>query len=250
MILKNYFIILIALVLFWSNGDLQQQFAETLLQSEQETEETIEPERVVDPNKPMIALTFDDGPGKYTMQILDQLEEYDARASFFVLGICVDEYPDEIRRMQELGCEIGNHTTNHKRLTKLDAQGIVTELSETNRRLQNVIGEEASIMRPPYGSINELVEANVSTPIAMWSVDTMDWENKNVEHITNHVLENVEDGDIVLLHDIYEATAQATMQLIPALIDQGYQLVTVSELAQARGVELQAGIKYFEFNKE
>ena len=254
--LRSFLIVLLTLLLFCDYELVQEHLAtefggiDSFFMGEEESEETMDTKSKVDPDMPMIALTFDDGPGKYTMQILDKLEEYDARASFFVLGVCVDDYPDTIRRMQELGCDIGNHTTNHKRLSTLDAQGITAELSQTNQRLQNVIGEAASLMRPPYGSVNELVEANVDTPIAMWSVDPMDWENQNADYIINHVLQNAKDGDIVIMHDIYETSAQATIQLIPALIEQGYQLVTVSELAEARGVELQDGMQYFEFHRE
>lgn len=253
--LRSFLIVLLTLLLFCDYELVQEQFAdefgqiEAILSGEEESEEMPGAVSKVDPNKPMIALTFDDGPGKYTGQILDRLEEYDARASFFVLGICVDEYPEVVQRMQELGCEIGNHTTNHKRLTTLDTQGIVDELSQTNQRLQNVIGEEAALMRPPYGSVNEQVETCANMPLAMWSVDPMDWENQNADYIVNHVLQNAKDGDVVIMHDIYETSAQATIQLIPALIEQGYQLVTVSELAEARGVELQDGTQYFEFHK-
>lgn len=203
----------------------------------------------VNPNRPMIALTFDDGPGNGTMRLLEVLEEYDAKASFFMVGANVNHYPDTIRKMKELGCDLGNHTTNHARLTSHAPEVMVNEIQTTSIWVSNIVGEGTSLLRPPYGSVNEIVQANANAPIIMWSVDTLDWETKNAQAVRNHVLQTVKDGAIILMHDIHDSTIQAAEMLIPELVNQGYQLVTVSEMAKARGVQLENGSIYYHFYK-
>ncbi len=203
----------------------------------------------VNPAKPMVAITFDDGPSKFTMQLLEQLEAYDSRATFFMVGTNVPKYPETVKKMKEIGCELGNHTTNHTRLTTLDVVGIQNEINTTNQAIQSVVGELATLMRPPYGAVNEVVQSVVGMPLAMWSVDTLDWELKDTEVVKNYVLNAAKDGEIILLHDIHETTVQAVLQVIPELVNRGYQLVTVSEMAAARGVTLENGQQYGNFRK-
>ena len=203
----------------------------------------------VNPAKPMIAITFDDGPSKFTMQLLEQLEAYDSRATFFMVGTNVPKYPETVKKMKEIGCELGNHTTHHARLTTLDVVGIQYEVNTTNQAIQSVVGETATLMRPPYGAVNEVVQSVVGMPLAMWSVDTLDWELKDTEAVEKYILNMAKDGEIILLHDIHETTVQAVLQVIPELVNRGYQLVTVSEMAAARGVTLENGQKYYEFRK-
>lgn len=201
----------------------------------------------INPNRPMIALTFDDGPGKYTARLLETLEEYDARATFFMLGQKVGDYAEEIKKMVEIGCEIGNHTTNHARLTELSVKDIEKEVNKTNNELEKIIGQGASLVRPPFGAVNANVRKTVKTPLIMWSLDTLDWKRKNADSITKYVMKNVQDGDIILMHDIHEFSVDSAEDFIPQLIEQGYQLVTVSEMAQIRGSEFKNGEKYFNF---
>ena len=203
----------------------------------------------VNPAKPMIAITFDDGPSKFTMQLLAQLEAYDARATFFMVGTNIPKYPETVKKMKEIGCELGNHTTNHSRLINLDIAGMQNEINATNQAIQAVVGESATLMRPPYGAVNEVVQSSVGMPLVMWSVDTRDWEQKDTAYIKNYVLNAAKDGEIILLHDIHETTVQALLQVIPELVNRGYQLVTVSEMAVVRGVTLENGQKYYEFRK-
>lgn len=217
---------------------------------EREPENEPEPERpTVDVTKPMIAITFDDGPGKYTMQLLECLEANGARASFFMVGTNIPKYPETVKKMKEIGCDIGNHTMHHARLTKLDAAGIQYEVGAVNQEIQNLLGEGAALVRPPYGSVDAVVQQATGLPLVMWSVDTRDWELKNTELVKNYVLDTVKDGEIILLHDIHETTVQAMLQVIPELVNRGYQLVTVSEMAVARGVTLENGQKYYSFYK-
>lgn len=207
-------------------------------------------ESKVDPKKPMIALTFDDGPGKYTDALLDKLEEYGARATFFMVGTNAVKYPETIKRMEELGCDLGNHTTNHKNLVKEDDATVKEEIQSTDAAIAAAVGHGASLLRPPFGSYNDNVRSLAGLPIMMWSLDTQDWKKKDTALIRDYVLENVSDGDVILLHDIHDFSVNAAFELIPQLIEQGYQLVTVSELAEARGVSLENGEKYSQFYKK
>lgn len=204
--------------------------------------------RIIDPDKPMVALTFDDGPSVYTPLILDTLEQYDQAATFFVVGTWVPIYPETVKRAYDMGCEIGSHSNTHADLATLSAAGVASEMSITDNNLLNVIGATATVMRPPGGSYNTTVRNNVGKPIIMWSLDTADWKTRNVTSTINAVLNNVRDGDIVIMHDLHYPTAVAAQTIIPELVNRGYQLVTVSELAQYRG-GIEAGEVYWDFYK-
>lgn len=202
----------------------------------------------VNPNRPMIALTFDDGPGPYTMQLLEQLEAHHSRATFFLVGRNIGKYPEVLSKMAEIGCELGNHTTNHARLSQFPAETIIYEIQSTNESIQSIVGQQERILvRPPYGATNETVQYSANAPLIMWSVDTRDWELKDVALVRDYVLNTAKDGEIILLHDIHETTVQAALEFIPQLVKQGYQIVTVSDMAKARGVSLENGIKYYKF---
>lgn len=211
-------------------------------------EPTPTPIPLPDGKKPSVALTFDDGPGDYTDRILDCLEENGGKATFFMVGSQITYYPDQVKRMEALGCELGNHTFNHKELTKLTAEKISEEIGQTDQALLELVGHGATVLRPPYGAINEDVKAVVGTPMVLWSIDTLDWETKNVDQTVQTVLDNVTDGSIILMHDIYEESAQAAEILIPKLMEAGYDLLTVHGLAERHEIELQTGIAYGEMN--
>lgn len=201
-------------------------------------------------NQPMLALTFDDGPGKYTAKLLDALEQYGAHATFFMVGKNVPKYPDEVKRMLEIGCELGNHSYDHAQLTKLTPEEIQGQVNNTNAEVEKAAGGPATLLRPPYGAVDDNVKQNVGMPMILWSVDTLDWKTKDANATIESVLTNAEDGDIILMHDIHEQSVEAAIQLIPALQEKGYKLVTVSEMAKARGVKLENGEKYFGFWKK
>ena len=203
----------------------------------------------VDPSRPMIALTFDDGPSGVTPRILDSLEAHGARATFYMVGNRMNSYPDTIRRMTALGCEVGNHTWNHTYLTSLSAEGIHGNLNQMDSTLQGIAGVRCPTMRPPGGYISAASQqalASYGVPAIMWSIDTLDWKTRNAQATINSVLSKVRDGDIILMHDLYGATGDAAAVLIPELINRGYQLVTVSELAAHRG-GMQPGQVYHAF---
>jgi len=201
----------------------------------------------VDPSKPMIALTFDDGPrASVTNRILDSLSQYGGRATFFMVGTNVPHNGDVIRRMVAQGCEVANHT---KYISKLSSDGIVSQVSAVNQKVAAVCGVSPVVMRPPGGYVDAhslSVLGSMGMPAIMWSIDTRDWQHRNAQRTINNVLSQVKDGDIILMHDIYDATADAAVVLIPELTARGYQLVTVSELAAARG-GMSAGHKYSQF---
>ena len=203
----------------------------------------------VNPNRPMIALTFDDGPGLGTERLIEALDSHGARATFFMMGTRVHTYQDAVRKMVEAGCELANHTTHHLKLSDLSSDDIAKEIGDTRDAINSIVGQNPTLVRPPYGAVNQVVQSVAGVPIMLWSVDTLDWQLKDAELIRNYVLNTVKDGDIVLMHDIYEATVQATIELIPLLQKKGYQLVTVSEMAKARGITLENGAKYYNFYK-
>lgn len=205
-------------------------------------------EMKIDPDKPMMALTFDDGPGERTHEILDMLEKYDAHATFFMQGIHVSQYADDVERMKEIGCEIGNHSYNHPQLTG-EADGGASQVGKTNELLKQACGQPATVLRPPYGAVDDKVKAAVGMPMILWNIDTLDWKTKDTQSTIDSVLNTADDGDIVLMHDIHSSTVDAALQLIPKLIENGYQLVTVSEMAEARGIILENGKVYTDFNK-
>ena len=204
----------------------------------------------VDPSKPMIALTFDDGPrASVTNRILDSLSQYGGRATFFMVGTNVPHNGDVIRRMVAQGCEVANHTNDHKYISKLSSDGIVSQVSAVNQKVAAVCGVSPVVMRPPGGYVDAhslSVLGSMGMPAIMWSIDTRDWQHRNAQRTINNVLSQVKDGDIILMHDIYDATADAAVVLIPELTARGYQLVTVSELAAARD-GMSAGHKYSQF---
>lgn len=197
---------------------------------------------------PMVALTFDDGPGKYTDGILSVLEQNGSKATFFMLGKLIPRYPDVVKRMKALGCELGNHSYDHSDLSKLGDSDVSAQINNTNQALIDLTGEGASCVRPPYGAFNATVRSTSNAPLILWSIDTLDWKTRDTQTTIDTVLNNVKDGDIVLMHDIHEPSARAAETLIPALKEMGYQLVTVSELAAAKGIPLENGKAYGEFH--
>lgn len=201
-------------------------------------------------NRPMLALTFDDGPSVYTMRLLEALEEKNVKATFFMLGQNVGKFQEEVAKMYEIGCELGNHSYNHPNLSKMSASEVTAQVNDTNALVEEASGHQATVLRPPYGAVNQTVSENAGMPMILWSVDTLDWKTRDAKATIDHVLANVSDGDIVLMHDIYGTTVDAAIELIDLLQEQGYSLVTVSELARFRGYELVNGEKYFGFYNE
>lgn len=204
----------------------------------------------VDPSKPMIALTFDDGPKtSVTSRILDRLQANGAKATFFMIGRNVNNNSGVVKRMVEQGCEVANHTNDHKYITKISDREVVSQIVSANQKIEAACGVSPSLVRPPGGYIDGhslSVLGGLRMPAILWSIDTRDWQHRNAQKTIDTVLSQVKDGDIILMHDIYSTTADAADVLIPELTARGYQLVTVSELAAYRGGVL-AGHRYSHF---
>lgn len=213
-------------------------------------EPTIVPSETPEPKeKKYAALTFDDGPSSFTGRLLDCLEANNARATFFMVGQEVEYFPDEVKRMEEIGCELGNHTYSHTDLTTLSPQDMSAEIAATDELLLNLSGHGATVVRPPYGSVNDSVKSTIGTPMILWSIDTEDWETQDPQQIVDTVLSQIEDGSIILMHDIFRTSVDAAEILIPQLKKEGYELVTVHELAGIRSTDLQTGTTYSSFPK-
>lgn len=202
--------------------------------------------RQLDLTKPMIALTYDDGPyAPVGNRIMNIAEQYNGRVSFFMVGNRVRSYAAEVKRMASGGHEVANHTYDHKFLNKLDAASIRSQVVTCNDVIEEVCGVRPTLMRLPGGIKNQTVLSNVNMPIILWNIDTRDWATRNTQSTIDAVLGKVKDGDIILMHELYSSTAAATETLIPALAGQGFQFVTVSELAKFKGKTLAANQIYY-----
>ncbi|RHV42404.1 polysaccharide deacetylase [Firmicutes bacterium OM04-13BH] len=199
--------------------------------------------------RPMIALTFDDGPGEYTEELINCLVENNAKATFFMLGQNVEAYPEIAKELSDAGMELGNHSYSHPDLVTIGADATAQQVSNTDAALKAATGFEATVMRPPGGSFNDSVKAAIDHPLIIWSIDTRDWATKSEDQTYQVVMDNAQDGSVVLMHDIHEWSVKAAIRMIPDLIAKGFKLVTVSELAEAKGKTLQSGNAYYYFGE-
>lgn len=193
------------------------------------------PQTVI-PQKPMVALTFDDGPNPiYTNSILDILEEYGVTATFFDVGTQMEQFPSVSQRELLLHCEVGSHSYRHDDFLKLHDSEIKKDIDRTSAVFRKVLGQEPRLFRPPYGHCDSRIKQLVRMPCIHWSLDTRDWESRNAKAIMEKIKNagNL-DGKVILMHSIYEASARATSMLIPYLTNEGYQLVTVSQLINSK----------------
>ena len=205
--------------------------------------------RNIDSSKPMVALTFDDGPnGTATPKILDTLEKYNVVATFFDLGTCMEKYPNITKREEQIGCEVGTHTYSHQNLNKLSVEEIQNDISNASRIYEQTLGHKLYLVRPPYGNADITVRRTLKYPLIEWDVDSLDWKTKNKDKILAKINEISNfDGRVILMHSIYNSTAEAVEELVPQLISKGYQLVTVSEMAKYKGTTLKTSTIYYNF---
>jgi peptidoglycan/xylan/chitin deacetylase (PgdA/CDA1 family) len=189
---------------------------------------------IIDINKKVVALTFDDGPSKYTNELLDVLKQNNVSATFFVIGNKVDIYSDTLIKAINNGNEIGNHSYNHKWLTKVDDNELENQINKTQEIIFEKTGYKPTSFRPTYGSINNNMRQKINLNIVLWNVDTMDWKYKSIDKIVSRATKNTKDLDIILMHDTRKRTVEAVKKIIPILKNEGFQFVTIDELKQIK----------------
>lgn len=207
-------------------------------------DESYHKEHTIQKEAKLVAFTFDDGPSKYTLDIANILEEYNASATFFEVGYNIKAHPEITKELSERGFEIANHTTDHSKLTKLTEVKYLSKINDNNALFKELTGKDMPYLRPPYGSYNDKIKASAGVPIVTWSLDTRDWESRNKDKVIEMVINNIKEGDIILFHDLYESTRNAVKELMPLLKEQGYQAVSVGELFKSKGITLEAGTSY------
>lgn len=211
-------------------------------------EKTIVKEEIVKEKK-LVAITFDDGPSKYTSELVDILEENEVNATFFVIGSNISKYKDSVVKAYKAGNEIGIHTYSHKSFTSMTISQIKKELNKTKILLEKADVDYSNIVRPPYGNINKKIQNGIDTSFILWSVDTRDWESKDKDKIIKEVKNSISEGSIILFHDIYPTTIKAIKELLPQLTEE-YEFVTVSELFDRNDMILEENQKYYKIKKK
>lgn len=215
------------------NKDLMKKWNITQ-KDEDEKEKPLPKPAPLDPKGKYVALTFDDGPHpKVTPRVLKTLEKYGAKATFFMLGVQVEYYPNMAKKVADAGHEIGNHSEGHPNLANMSLSEVRKQITKASERIEAATGRKPTLFRPPYGAINDSVKKvtkEQKTPIILWSVDSLDWKSKNAQAVNKEVAKHIRPGSIVLMHDIHASTADALPQMLESLKKQGYQFVTVSQL--------------------
>lgn len=207
--------------------EMEADLEQMKLEQEQAKRDEIE-------NHKFIALTFDDGPDiESTDRILDTLAEYDAKATFFMLSKNAEAYPEIAKRVADEGHEIANHSITHADLNAVNTDRIRQEMTESKTVIEQITGENPTLFRPPYGSKNGTVETiaqESDQAIALWSIDTYDWQHRNASRTIEKVKNQVRPGSVILMHDIHKTTADAVPQIMEYLAAEGYEFITMSEL--------------------
>lgn len=202
-------------------------------------------------DKKLIAFTFDDGPSETnTNYLLDNLDKYDAKVTFFVLGSRVNSNKETIKRAYLEGNAIGSHTYNHRNLNLLSDVALMDEVKKTNEAIKEVIGTSPTLLRPPYGNLTDHGKELANMSIILWNIDPLDWKYKDKNRVANEIIEHAHDGAIVLVHDIYKSSVEGALLAMEELQKQGYAFVTINEMAQLRGIELDTTTSYFSMKKQ
>lgn len=203
--------------------------------------------REIDWSKPVVAITFDDGPSQYTLSILETLEEYGCRATFFMLGNRMGSYKEVVEAVAASENEIGTHTWSHKKLSELGSAGVKLELNEGIKRIKELTGRETRFLRPPYGAVSNKVYSYCvqnKMVVVNWSLGSDDWRTTSAKDVADTILSRVQSGDIILCHDTLEHTAEAMKTVIPELVARGYQVLTLTEIFSGYEEELVSTGKY------
>lgn len=214
-----------------SRGQIPATGAVTQMAAAAEVEDIKDEKEIPAEDVKKIAITFDDGPHPhYTEQLLDGLKERGVAATFFVTGEHAELHPDIIRRMQEEGHLIGNHTYSHIQLTRSNRDVYKEELIKTNEIIKEITGEEVQYVRPPYGSWDKSFEKELNMFPVLWNVDPLDWCSGNVSCIVEKIVSKAGENDIILMHDYYDTSVTAALKAIDELMEKGYTFVTVEEI--------------------
>ena len=211
----------------------------------------------IDPNRKLIAFTFDDAPKAHTEELLAVFAQFNeqnpdcvASASFFCNGVLINERSlPTLHTVVALGSELCNHSYSHTDLTKLSESELQSEIENLDALLRRVDGKFTHLFRAPYGKLDERVKRIVSAPIIDWTIDTLDWTKKSEDEIFNAVFSGKFSGAIVLMHDGYLNTVYAVKRLLPALKAENYQVVSLSKMAKAHDRALQCGNVYIRIRK-
>ena len=202
-------------------------------------------------DKKLIAFTFDDGPSETnTNYLLDNLDKYDAKVTFFVLGSRVNSNKETIKRAYLEGNAIGSHTYNHRNLNLLSDVALMDEVKKTNEAIKEVIGTSPTLLRPPYGNLTDHGKELANMSIVLWNIDPLDWKYKDKNRVAQEIIEHAHDGAIILVHDIYKSSVEGALLAMEKLQKQGYAFVTINEMAQLRGIKLDTTTSYFSMKKQ
>lgn len=232
------FAVMILLSMFARERERNKQSVEAdaptgiIRETEPETEMEQKQERkTADELPPRIALTFDDGPHPvYTEKLLEGLRERGVKATFFVVGENIQGKEEVIRQMQEDGHLIGNHTYDHGDISRMSAEKACEELTKTSDLIKEITGAGTAYVRPPFGNWDEELDCRLTMIDVKWSIDPLDWTTRNVGQIVNKVVTKASDNDIILLHDYYDSSVEAALQIVDTLKERGFEFVTVEEL--------------------
>lgn len=193
----------------------------------------------------LVALTFDDGPRRSTTTaLLDGLSQRGVHATFFLIGQNIDGNEDLILRMDREGHQVGVHSASHKMLTGLNRADFYTEVGALQARLETLLGHDSLALRPPYGKVDNAMLNRANCPVILWSIDPEDWSDRDSDRQVNLITSKADDGDIILLHDIYPSSVDTALRVIDELHARGFYFLTIDELFAAKGIELKAGATY------
>jgi len=196
--------------------------------------------------KKSVAFTFDDSPNENkTNKILSYLKDNHFHATFFVLGNKMSSNKDLLINIKNNGNEIGSHSYDHKNMNKMNDEEFIEDFDKVNNIYKSIFNENIKYIRPPYGLIKDKYLRLIDASYIMWSMDTLDWKKRNSDYIVNYVIDNVKDGDIILFHDSYGSTVKAVEELLPILYSMGYQVMSVSELFELKGLDIKNNEIYY-----
>ncbi len=204
--------------------------------------------------KKLLAFTFDDGPyTPVTEYLLERLDKYNARVTFFVVGNRVDGNPgyrETLKKAYKMGNQIGSHSYSHSDISAMKPDKLKEDTEKSSLAVKKVIGIEPECVRPPYGSVNKDSMKILNKHVILWSIDSLDWKTRNAKSVHDTIMSNAFDGGIVLLHDLYQTSVEGALSAMNDLQKQGYAFVTVDELCRIRGVNMDCSTKYFQFKPE